>query len=39
MLMDTQHMVSCYDYGLTPVGGGVCKETDLGVMKATMEPL
>lgn len=28
MLMSTQRMVSRYDYGFRPVGGGVCKETD-----------
>lgn len=36
-------MVDSNDYGFTPVGGRVCKETDLGVMKATIslrsEPL
>lgn len=41
--MNTQHMVDSNDYGFTPVGGRVCKETDLGVMKATIslrsEPL
>lgn len=26
--MNTQHMVACADYGFTPVGGRVCKETD-----------
>lgn len=43
MLMSTQHMVNSNDYRFTPVGGRVCKETDLGVMKATIwlriEPL
>lgn len=36
MLMSTQHMVSSNDYRFTPVGGRVCKETDFGVMKATI---
>lgn len=43
MLMSTQHMVSSNDYGFTPVGGRLCKETDLSALKATiqleMEPL
>lgn len=37
MLMSTQHMVSSNDYGCTPVGGRVCKETDLVVMKAIIQ--
>lgn len=36
MLMTTQHMVSSNDYGCTPVGGRVGKETDLVVKKATI---
>lgn len=35
MLICTQHMVNSNDYGFTPVGGRVCKETDFGVMKPT----
>lgn len=37
MLMNTQHMVDSADYGFTPVGGRVCKETD-GVPRAAAEP-
>lgn len=42
MLMNAQHMADSNDYGFTPVGGRVCKETDLGVMKTIsprIEPL
>lgn len=38
MLMSTQHMVSSNDYECTPVGGRVCKETDLVVMRAIIQP-
>lgn len=36
--MNTQHMGESNDYGFAPVGGGVCKETDLSVMKAAICP-
>lgn len=36
--MNTQHMVDSADYGFTPVGGRVCKETDGGVLRAAVEP-
>lgn len=36
--MNTQHMVDSADYGFTPVGGRVCKETDGGVPRAAAEP-
>lgn len=35
--MSIQHMVSSNDYGCTPAGGRVCKETDLDVMKAVIQ--
>lgn len=36
--MNTPHMVDSADYGFTPVGGRVCKETDGGVPRAAAEP-
>lgn len=37
MLVNTQHMVEPNDYGCTPVGGRVRKETDPALMKATVQ--